>query len=198
VAAPPGLYAIRIKGRLGAALSAFPSMVSELKGQRDRAHRVARGSIRVVRRSGADGSARLELLELRRIRAKPISREPDDNRPPHVHDNRNSSDALAVEKPTDMSENPERSIAGEWTQFDTVSESTNPDRLAFRSPAQQRWTTPADPACSRRWLIFAVVGVPRVMVVLDTTRESRRMTACTSGLRATVSLPGPRARVRPG
>ena len=33
MAAPPGLYTIRIKGRLGAtALSAFPSMVSELKG----------------------------------------------------------------------------------------------------------------------------------------------------------------------
>ena len=33
VAAPPGLYAIRIKGRLGAtALCAFPTMVSELKG----------------------------------------------------------------------------------------------------------------------------------------------------------------------
>jgi hypothetical protein len=33
VATPPGLYAIRIKGRLGAtALSALPTMVSELKG----------------------------------------------------------------------------------------------------------------------------------------------------------------------
>jgi hypothetical protein len=33
VATPPGFYAIRIKGRLGAtALSAFPSMASELKG----------------------------------------------------------------------------------------------------------------------------------------------------------------------
>ena len=33
MATPPGLYAIRIRGRLGAtALSAFPSMVSELKG----------------------------------------------------------------------------------------------------------------------------------------------------------------------
>ena len=31
--APPGLYTIRIKGQLGATvLSAFPSMVSELKG----------------------------------------------------------------------------------------------------------------------------------------------------------------------
>jgi hypothetical protein len=30
---PPGLYMIRIKGRLGVtALSAFPSMTSELKG----------------------------------------------------------------------------------------------------------------------------------------------------------------------
>jgi len=33
VATPPAFYAIRIKGRLGAtALSAFPSMASELKG----------------------------------------------------------------------------------------------------------------------------------------------------------------------
>ncbi len=33
MATPPGLYAIRIRGRLGAtALSAFPSMASELKG----------------------------------------------------------------------------------------------------------------------------------------------------------------------
>ena len=35
VTTPPGLYMIRIRGRLGAtALSAFPSMVSELKGRR--------------------------------------------------------------------------------------------------------------------------------------------------------------------
>jgi hypothetical protein len=33
VATPPGMYAIRIRGRLGAtALSAFPSMGSELQG----------------------------------------------------------------------------------------------------------------------------------------------------------------------
>jgi len=33
VATPPGFYAIRIKGRLGAtALSAFPSMAAELDG----------------------------------------------------------------------------------------------------------------------------------------------------------------------
>jgi len=33
VATPPGLYTIRVKGRLGAtALSAFPTMVSDVKG----------------------------------------------------------------------------------------------------------------------------------------------------------------------
>ena len=33
MATPPGLYTIRIKGRLGAtALSAFPTMVSDVKG----------------------------------------------------------------------------------------------------------------------------------------------------------------------
>ena len=33
MASPPGLYAIRIKGRLGAtALSAFPTMASEVEG----------------------------------------------------------------------------------------------------------------------------------------------------------------------
>jgi hypothetical protein len=110
-------------------------------------------------------------------RARPTSHESGDHRPPQVHDNRNSSDALAVQKPTDMSETAERSIDGEWTRSDTVSESTNPDRLAFRSPAQQRWMTRADPTCSRRWLILAVVGVPRAMVVLDTTRR-RRMRPC--------------------
>ena len=33
MATPPGLYTIRVKGRLGAtALSAFPTMVSDVKG----------------------------------------------------------------------------------------------------------------------------------------------------------------------
>lgn len=73
---PPGLYAIRIKGRLGAtALSAFPSMVSELKGRET----VLTGLLEdrsalfgVVAQIEALG---LELLELRLIRARPTSRE---------------------------------------------------------------------------------------------------------------------------
>jgi hypothetical protein len=66
---PPGLYTIRIQGRLGAtALSAFPSMVSELKG----GETVLTGLLEdraalfgVVAQIEALG---LELLELRRIR----------------------------------------------------------------------------------------------------------------------------------
>ena len=69
--ASPGLYAIRIKGRLGpTALSAFPSMVSELKGSET----VLTGLIEdrsalfgVVAQVEALG---LELLELRQIREK--------------------------------------------------------------------------------------------------------------------------------
>jgi hypothetical protein len=72
VATPPGLYSIRIKGRLGAtALFAFPSMASELKGDET----VLTGLL-------ADQSALfgvlaqiealgLELLELQRIHAGP-------------------------------------------------------------------------------------------------------------------------------
>jgi hypothetical protein len=76
VATPPGLYAIRIRGRLGAtALSAFPSMVSELK----RNETVLTGLLEdrsamfgVVAQIEALG---LELLELRQIQARPTSRE---------------------------------------------------------------------------------------------------------------------------
>jgi hypothetical protein len=67
---PPGLYTIRIRGRLGAtALSAFPSMVSEHKG----GETVLTGLIEdrsalfgVVAQIEALG---LDLLELRRIGA---------------------------------------------------------------------------------------------------------------------------------
>jgi hypothetical protein len=80
----PGLYTIRIRGRLGAtALSAFPSMVSELKGSET----VLTGLLEdrsalfgVVAQIEALG---LELLELRQIRAKPTSRESGDDRPQH-------------------------------------------------------------------------------------------------------------------
>ena len=79
MATAPGLYAIRIKGRLGAtALSAFPSMVSEVKG----GETVLTGLLEdrsalfgVVAQIEALG---LELLELRQIRAKPTPRQSGD------------------------------------------------------------------------------------------------------------------------
>jgi hypothetical protein len=84
VATPPGLYAIRIKGRLGVtALSAFPSMVSELKGSET----VLTGLLEdrsalfgVLAQIEALG---LELLELQQIRARPTLPESGDDRPPH-------------------------------------------------------------------------------------------------------------------
>ncbi|MDX6564998.1 MAG: hypothetical protein QOE10_660 [Gaiellales bacterium] len=79
VARAPGLYAIRIRGRLGAtALSAFPSMVPELKGSET----VLTGLLEdrsalfgVVAQIEALG---LELLELRQIPARPTSRRSGD------------------------------------------------------------------------------------------------------------------------
>ena len=72
VATSPSLYAIRIKGRLVAtALSAFPSMVSELKA----GDTVLTGLLED--RSAVFGvlaqieALGLELLELRQIRARP-------------------------------------------------------------------------------------------------------------------------------
>lgn len=80
---PPGLYAIRIKGRLGAtALSAFPMMVSEVEGS----DTVLTGSL--TDRSAVFGvlaqieALGLELLDLRQIRAQPKSPEPGDSRSP--------------------------------------------------------------------------------------------------------------------
>jgi hypothetical protein len=84
VATPPGLYAIRIRGRLGpTALSAFPSMVSELKGSET----VLTGLIED--RSALFGilaqieALALELLELRQVQARPTARESGDDRPAH-------------------------------------------------------------------------------------------------------------------
>jgi len=79
VVTPPGLYTIRIKGRLGpTALCAFPTMVSELRG----GHSVLTGGLEdgsavfgVVAQIEALG---LELLALRRITAGPTSQEPGD------------------------------------------------------------------------------------------------------------------------
>lgn len=83
MATPPGLYAIRIKGRLGAtALSAFPAMVCELEDSET----VLTGWIEdrsalfgVLEQIEALG---LELIELRQIPARPTSRESDEGRPP--------------------------------------------------------------------------------------------------------------------
>ncbi|HEY6761494.1 MAG TPA: hypothetical protein VI318_18485 [Baekduia sp.] len=85
MATPPGLYAIRVKGRLGAtALSAFPSMVPELRG----GETVLTGWLEdrsalfgVLAQVEALG---LELVELRQIRATP-SRSTERGRP---HDRR--------------------------------------------------------------------------------------------------------------
>jgi hypothetical protein len=71
VSTPPGLYTIRIKGRLGATgLSAFPSMESEVKGSET----VLTGLLEdrsalfgVVAQIEALG---LELIELRQVRAR--------------------------------------------------------------------------------------------------------------------------------
>jgi hypothetical protein len=84
VATPPGLYAIRIRGRLGVtALSAFPSMASELKG----GETVLTGLLEdrsalfgVLAQIEALG---LDLLEVRQIRARPTARESGDDRPSH-------------------------------------------------------------------------------------------------------------------
>ena len=83
MATPPGLYTIRIKGRLGAtALSAFPSMASELKG----GETVLTGLLEdrsalfgVLAQIEALG---LELLEVRQIPARPQSPESGDDRSP--------------------------------------------------------------------------------------------------------------------
>lgn len=83
VAPLPGLYTIRIKGRLGAtALSAFPTMVSELKD----GETVLTGSLE--NRSAVFGvlgqieALGLDLVELRHIRAGPESPESSDSTSP--------------------------------------------------------------------------------------------------------------------
>ncbi len=78
----PGLYTIRIEGRLGVtALSAFPSMASELKG----GETVLKGLLEdrsalfgVLAQIEALG---LELLELRQIQAGPSRDVPNSDSP---------------------------------------------------------------------------------------------------------------------
>ena len=83
MAVPPGMYTIRIKGRLGAtALSAFPSMAAELTGTET----VLTGLLEdrsalfgVIAQIEALG---LELLEVRQIRTGPKAPESRENRAP--------------------------------------------------------------------------------------------------------------------
>jgi hypothetical protein len=76
VPTPPGLYAIRIRGRLGAtALSAFPSMVSELKGSETVLTGLLEDRSAVFGVLAQIEALGLELVELRRIQARSTSRE---------------------------------------------------------------------------------------------------------------------------
>ena len=75
---------IRIKGRLGAtALSAFPSMVSEVKGSETVLTGLLEDRSAVFGVLAQIEALGLELLELRQIRARPTPRGPGDDRPPH-------------------------------------------------------------------------------------------------------------------
>jgi hypothetical protein len=79
----PCLYTIRIKGRLGAtALSAFPSMVSELKGGETVLTGLLADRSAVFGVLGQIEALGLELLELREIRARPKPRESGEERSP--------------------------------------------------------------------------------------------------------------------
>jgi hypothetical protein len=79
VPTPPGLYTIRIRGRLGAtALSAFPSMASELEGGDTVLTGVLEDRSAVFGVLAQIEALGLELLELRQIRARPTLRESGD------------------------------------------------------------------------------------------------------------------------
>lgn len=81
VARLPGLYAIRVRGRLGAtALSAFPSMVAELKGSETVLTGLLEDRSAVFGVLAQIEALGLELVELRQIRPRPKSYESSDNR----------------------------------------------------------------------------------------------------------------------
>ena len=80
---PPCLYAIRIRGRLGAtAVSAFPSMVSETEGGETVLTGPLEDRSAVFGVIGQIEALGLELLELRQIPARPKSPESGDDRSP--------------------------------------------------------------------------------------------------------------------
>ena len=74
MATAPGLYAIRIGGRLGpTALSAFPAMVSELKGTETVLTGLLEDSSALFGVVAQIEALGLELIELRRIRPRPAT-----------------------------------------------------------------------------------------------------------------------------
>lgn len=80
---PPGLYTIRIKGRLGAtALSAFPAMVSQVQGGETVLTGLLEDRSAVFGVLGQIEALGLDLVELRRIRPSPQSLESGDDRSP--------------------------------------------------------------------------------------------------------------------
>ena len=80
---PLGLYTIRIKGRLGAtALSAFPTMVSELKSGETVLTGLVEDRSAMFGVLGQIEALGLELLELRQTPARPRSPESGDDRSP--------------------------------------------------------------------------------------------------------------------
>jgi hypothetical protein len=83
VVSPLGFYAIRIRGRLGAtALSAFPSMVSELKGSETVLTGVLEDRAALFGVLAQIEALGLDLLEVRQVTAPPTFRQPDDGRAP--------------------------------------------------------------------------------------------------------------------
>jgi hypothetical protein len=71
VATPPCLYAIRIRGRLGAtALSAFPTMVAELTGSETVLTGVLEDQSAMFGVLAQIEALGLELLELRQVRPR--------------------------------------------------------------------------------------------------------------------------------
>jgi hypothetical protein len=69
---PPGLYTIRIKGRLGpTVLSAFPLMACEVKGSETVLTGPLEDQSAVFGVLGQIEALGLDLLELRQVRARP-------------------------------------------------------------------------------------------------------------------------------
>ena len=83
VTTAPCLYTIRIRGRLGAtALSAFPTMVSELKGGETVLTGLLEDRSAVFGVLAQIEALGLELVELRHIRVRPRSPESRDEPSP--------------------------------------------------------------------------------------------------------------------